>query len=145
MKLIFNQNYEFETTIILHGHELKQRFKTFSSKIRKLISGDGNDDENELEHYQQLFKSIKLITTTFNINFNAPAIVGECGFDCIVEWIPDDEVIVIIQHVNNLHKWNIITGVMVMRLSNENSSFTVDQIVKTTSKRNYLNSAHRFV
>ncbi|CAF2196101.1 unnamed protein product, partial [Rotaria magnacalcarata] len=133
------------TTIILHGHELKQRFKTFSSKIRKLISGDGNDDENELENYQQLFKSIKMITTTFNINSNAPAIVGGCGFDYIVEWIPDDEVIVIIQNVNNLHKWNIITGVMIMRLSSENSSFTVDHIVKTTSKSNYLNSAHRFL
>ncbi|CAF2993170.1 unnamed protein product [Rotaria socialis] len=133
-----------KTTIILGGHELTKSFKLFSRRISKLISGDDvrddddDDDETESQHYQQLLKSIKLINTCFNISSKAPAIIGECGFDCIVERVPDDEIIVIIQHVKNLHKWDIITGVMVIRLSNENSSFAVDQTITTTSHINWF-------
>ncbi|CAF3418976.1 unnamed protein product [Rotaria socialis] len=130
-----------KTTIILGGHELKKRFELFSSRISQLISGDDvgddddddddDDDETELRHYQQLLKSIKLINTCFNISSKEPATVGECGFDCIVEQVPGDEIVVIIQHVKILHKWDIITGVM--RLSNENSSFAVGQTVTTAA------------
>ncbi|CAF2126770.1 unnamed protein product [Rotaria magnacalcarata] len=130
---------KIKTTIILGGDELKQRFEKFSSRISNLISGDHDDDgddddgdDTESQHYQRLLKSIKLINTTFNIDSNAPAIIGECGIDCIVEQAPGDEVVVIIQHVKILHKWDIVTGVM--RLSNENSSFAVDQTVTTASK-----------
>ncbi|CAF3265133.1 unnamed protein product, partial [Rotaria sp. Silwood2] len=127
------------TTIILGGYEYQERIKSFSSSISKLISGDDDDgdddddddDETESQLYQQLLKNIKLINTSFNIDSNAPII--------IVERVPDDEIVVIIQHVKNLHKWDIITGVMVIRLSNENSSFAVYQTVTTTSKSNNLN------
>jgi hypothetical protein len=138
----------YRTVIILGGYGDQQRFKSFSSSTGKLISGDDeeeddddddDDDETELQHYQQLLKGIKLINTGFNLNSNAPAIIGECGFDCIVERVPNDEFVVIIQHVKNLHKWNIITGVMIIRLSNGNSSFAVDQTATTTSKSNYRN------
>ncbi|CAF4209168.1 unnamed protein product, partial [Rotaria sp. Silwood2] len=117
------------TTIILGGYEYQERIKSFSSSISKLISGDDDDDdddETESQLYQQLLKNIKLINTSFNIDSNAPII--------IVERVPDDEIVVIIQHVKNLHKWDIITGVMVIRLSNENSLFAVYQTVTTTSK-----------
>jgi hypothetical protein len=50
----------------------------------------------------------------FNIDTSEPKITGECSFDTIVDRYDTKQLIILIQCIKRVRKWNIVIGIASM-------------------------------